>query len=102
LRSEGRGATTGRERHLVRRALVFAEIALAVMLAAGAGLVVRTWLNVVRTDPGFEPGGLLTFQLSLPVRYRDRESRWRFYPWHSTSRRPGVGPRVGERVAAFR
>ena len=80
LRSEGRGATTGRERHLVRRGLVFAEIALAVTLAAGAGLVVRTWLNVVKTDPGFVPDGLLTFQLSLPgEQYRDRESRWRFY-----------------------
>ena len=80
LRSEGRGATTGRERHLVRRGLVFAEIALAVTLAAGAGLVVRTWFNVVRTDPGFTPGGLLTFQLSLPgEQYQTREARWRFF-----------------------
>lgn len=80
LRSEGRGATTGRERHLVRRGLVFAEIALAVTLAAGAGLVVRTWLNVVRTDPGFVPDSLLTFQLSLPgEQYAAREARWRYY-----------------------
>jgi predicted permease len=79
LRSEGRGATSGRDRHLVRRGLVFAEIALAVTLAAGAGLVVRTWLNVVRTDPGFEPSGLLTFQLSLPAQYTERDARWRFY-----------------------
>ena len=80
LRSEGRGATTGRERHLVRRGLVFSEIALAVTLAAGAGLVVRTWLNVVRTDPGFSPEGLLTFHLSLPgEQYASREARWRFF-----------------------
>jgi multidrug efflux pump subunit AcrB len=37
IAERGAGATTGRERHVVRRALVFAEIAMAVMLAAGAG-----------------------------------------------------------------
>jgi predicted permease len=98
LRSEGRGATTGRERHLVRRALVFAEIALAVTLAAGAGLVVRTWLNVVRTDPGFAPDGLLTFQLSLPgEQYRDREARRRFYQSVAAdlAAMPGVGAAGG-------
>ncbi|HEX9895374.1 MAG TPA: ABC transporter permease [Gemmatimonadales bacterium] len=80
LRGEGRGSTAGRERHLVRRGLVFAEITLAVMLASGAGLVVRTWLNVVRTDPGFGVDQLLTFQLSLPgTPDPDREQRWRFY-----------------------
>lgn len=80
LRSAGRSMTAGRERHLLRRGLVFTEIALAVTLAAGAGLVVRTWLNVIRTDPGFALAGQLTFQLSLTdSSYAGREPRWRFY-----------------------
>jgi predicted permease len=80
MRSGGRGQTAGPERHLVRRGLVFAEIALAVTLAAGAGLVVRTWLNVVRTDPGFAARGQLTFQLSVTdSSYTGREPRWQFY-----------------------
>lgn len=102
LRSEGRGATTGRERHLVRRGLVLAEIALAVTLTAGAGLVVRTWLNVVRTDPGFVPDGLLTFQLSLPGEpYRAREARWRFYQALATDLAALPGVRAAGGVSAL-
>jgi predicted permease len=102
LRSEGRGATTGRERHLVRRALVFSEIALAVTLAAGAGLVVRTWLNVVRTDPGFSPDGLLTFQLSVPgEQYATREARWRFFTSVGTDLAAIPGVRAAGGVSAL-
>ena len=80
LRGGGRGATTGRDRHLVRRGLVLGEVLLAVAIAIGAGLIVRSWLNVVRTDPGFGIENRLTFQLSLPaVNYPTREARWRFY-----------------------
>jgi predicted permease len=102
LRSEARGATSGRERHLVRRGLVFAEIALAVTLATGAGLVVRTWLNVVRTDPGFTPGGLLTFQLSLPgEQYQSREARWRFFTAVATDLAALPGVRAAGGVSAL-
>jgi len=102
LRSEGRGATTGRERHLVRRGLVFSEIALAVTLAAGAGLVVRTWLNVVRTDPGFSPEGLLTFQLSVPgEQYATREARWRFFNSVGTDLAAIPGVRAAGGVSAL-
>ncbi len=102
LRREGRSATTGKERHLVRRGLVFAEIALAVTLAAGAGLVVRTWLNVVRTDPGFVAEGLLTFQLSLPgEQYAAREARWRFYQNVATELSAIPGVRAAGGVSAL-
>ena len=102
LRSAGRGATSGRERHLVRRGLVFSEIALAVTLAAGAGLVVRTWLNVVRTDPGFSPAGLLTFQLSLPgEQYQSREARWQFFTAVGTDLAALPGVRAAGGVSAL-
>lgn len=80
LAAPGRGATAGRERHRLRRALVLAEIGIAVTIAAGAGVVVRRWVELVRTDPGFEVNGSLTLQLSTPgAEYASRESRWRFY-----------------------
>jgi len=102
LRTEGRGATTGRERHLVRRGLVLAEITLAVTLACGAGLVVRTWLNVVRTDPGFVPDGLLTFQLSLAgEQYAAREPRWRYYQSVSAELAAIPGVRAAGGVSAL-
>ena len=102
LRTEGRGATSGRERHLVRRGLVFSEIALAVTLAAGAGLVVRTWLNVIRTDPGFSPDGLLTFQLSVPgEQYQTREARWRFFTSVGTDLAAIPGVRAAGGVSAL-
>jgi putative ABC transport system permease protein len=57
-----RGAAAGSSRRL----LVVGEIAMAVMLTAGAGLLIRTFVNLARVDPGFQPRGLLTFDISLP------------------------------------
>ena len=58
------GGSAGR--HRVRRALVTAEVALAVMLAIGAGLLVRTVGNLTRIDAGFERSRLATFSMTLP------------------------------------
>jgi putative ABC transport system permease protein len=49
------------------RGLVVAELALAVVLVAGAGLMVRTLVNLQRVDPGFEPAGVLSAELGLPI-----------------------------------
>ena len=59
-----KGATTG-ARHHIRRGLVMAEVALAVMLVIGAGLLIRTVYNLSMVDAGFERSRLVTFQLSL-------------------------------------
>ena len=61
----GRGATGG-GRHGVRRALVVAEVALAVVLVVGAGLMMRTILNLSSVDAGFNRSRLSTFAVDLP------------------------------------
>jgi predicted permease len=54
-------------RHRVRAGLITAEIALAIVVVIGAGLLVRTVINLQRLDPGFERSRLVTFALDLPV-----------------------------------
>jgi putative ABC transport system permease protein len=56
----------------LRRALVVGEVAVCVLLLVGAGLLVRTFANLRRVDPGFDPRGVLTAQMSLQgERYAD-------------------------------
>src|SRR5215813_45665 len=59
----GKGAIGG-ERGRMRGALVVAEVALALTLLAGAGLLIRTFANLRRVDPGFDPGNVLTFEVA--------------------------------------
>jgi putative ABC transport system permease protein len=63
-----------------RRALVVIEVGAAVLLLAGAGVLVRSFERVLDVDPGFRADGLLTFQIVLPdSRYPDRDPRRSFY-----------------------
>ena len=66
LRDEGRGTSAGRSRQRARRALVASEIALALVLTTGAGLLVRSFANVMKIDPGFTPAHLLSFRIAFP------------------------------------
>jgi putative ABC transport system permease protein len=65
LKSDGR-AGGGRPAGRVRAVLVVAELALSVALLLGAGLLMRSFLNIQRVDAGFEPRGVLTMRLTLP------------------------------------
>jgi predicted permease len=67
LRSEGR-SVSGR-RSLARRALVVAQLGLAVVMLIGAGLLLRSLQEVLEIDPGFEPGGVLTARVQLPMAF---------------------------------
>jgi predicted permease len=65
LREGGRWASTGsgtRSRHV----LAIAEIALAMVLLVGAGLMINTFLRLQRVNPGFDPSNLLTMRVDLP------------------------------------
>jgi putative ABC transport system permease protein len=79
LREAGqRSATSGRR--LLRRFLVASEVALAVVLVTGAGLMVRTVWNLTRVDAGFDRAGLVTFALDLPEpSYPGPQEVWAFY-----------------------
>jgi putative ABC transport system permease protein len=65
LRESSRGGTTGRSGRMVRNSLVVAEVALAVVVLIGAGLLIRSFVRLRSADPGFQPAGLLTLRLPL-------------------------------------
>ncbi len=72
-----RGAAGGRESHVVRSVLVVAEIALAVILVTGAGLLIRSLSQLRQVDPGFEASGVLKAEFQLPgSRYPFDFRRW--------------------------
>ncbi|HET9480333.1 MAG TPA: ABC transporter permease [Candidatus Polarisedimenticolia bacterium] len=69
---DGGAAGAGPRRLRSRALLVMAEIALTVVLLAGAGLLLRSFFNVTAVDPGFDPGGVVTLELFLPEsRFQD-------------------------------
>jgi putative ABC transport system permease protein len=72
LQDGARGATSGRGRERVRSALVVAQVALAVMIVVGAGLLSRSFIQLLDTDPGFSADNVLTLRVDLPSgAYRD-------------------------------
>jgi predicted permease len=66
IKEGGLRATSGAGRNQVRRGLVIAEIALAVMLVIGAGLLIKTFRNLTSVDAGFAVDNRITFGLVLP------------------------------------
>jgi putative ABC transport system permease protein len=65
LKESTRGSSAGRSRVNVRRLLVISEVALALMLLVGGGLMVRSFARLRAVDPGFKPDNLLTMTISL-------------------------------------
>jgi putative ABC transport system permease protein len=80
LKGGGRSGTQGRGRFRSRAVLVAAEVALALMLAVGAGLLIRSFARLRQVEPGFDPRGVLSAQVSLPgVRYGEEAQQAEFY-----------------------
>ncbi len=76
---EGRGAGAGAKRNRVRGILVVAELAIAVVLLVGAGLLIQSLWRLQHVNPGLQPQNILTFNVSLPdVRYKS-EKQAQFY-----------------------
>ena len=80
LKDAGR-TTAGSVKAWLRSALVVAEMALALMLLAGAGLLMRSFVELMQVDPGFRPDHLLTLQVMLPQqdKYNDAAQRTAVY-----------------------
>jgi predicted permease len=82
LKTGGRGATAAggsASGERTRAALVVAEVALALVLLVGAGLLTKSFVGLVTTDPGFDPEGLLTVSVELPrERYTEEEQHEAF------------------------
>jgi predicted permease len=93
LQQGSRTSTATRHQNRLRNALVVAEVSLACVLLIGAGLMLRTFLNLIHLDPGFREDHTLTAALSLPhVRYKTDEQTAQFYSRLSASlnQLPGV------------
>jgi predicted permease len=80
LKEGGRGGTDGLGRKRVRSLLVVAEVALSLVLLVGAGILMKSFVRLRNTDPGFDPSNTLTASLSLAsVRYDTDEKIADFY-----------------------
>ncbi|HLB36717.1 MAG TPA: ABC transporter permease [Gemmatimonadales bacterium] len=81
LQGESRGASAGREHRRLRSTLVVTELALAVMLMIGAGLLVKSFWRLQQVDPGFQASGVLKAEYQLPAsRYPRDFSQWPNWP----------------------
>ena len=76
LRSGGRNSSAGRDRNIARNSLTVVQVALALVLLIGSGLMVRTFQSMRKVNPGFsQPEALQTFRISNPrnAATKDRE-----------------------------
>jgi putative ABC transport system permease protein len=79
LKEGGRSSSQGARRNRLRNGLVIAEVALALVLLSGAGLLMKSFARLQNVNPGFNPRNALTFEISLPkIQYADDPSIVRF------------------------
>jgi putative ABC transport system permease protein len=91
--NQGGRSSIGGARLIARHGLVAAELALATILLVGGGLLMQSLLRLQRVQVGFQPQGVLTFQLAPPAsRYPNQAKRWAFFreALDSLAAMPGV------------
>ena len=104
LKEGGRGTTADRGSHALRRSLVVTEVALALTLLTGAGLLLKSFARLQQVDPGFDPTNVLTFNLSLPqTRYPSDTTQIGFFDqvFPALARVPGLVGVGGTSVMPF-
>jgi putative ABC transport system permease protein len=80
LQESGRGSSLNRRNRAIHAALVVTEIALALVLLAGSGLLIESFVRLTHVNPGFDAEHLLTFKLSLPPeKYKDDPAHIAFF-----------------------
>ncbi len=79
LRDSTRTSTAGRGRLRLHSALVVTETALGLVLLVGAGLLIRSFLHLLATDPGFNPSHVLTFRVGLSDKSYPEEKHIQFF-----------------------
>jgi putative ABC transport system permease protein len=80
LKEASRGSTGGPGRRRMRDAMVVTEVALAVIVVIGAGLLVKSFRQLQQVDPGFDPSHVLTVGINLPEsKYPKREAAESFF-----------------------
>lgn len=80
LKEGGKGAAGKASQNRSRNVLVVAEVALSLVLLIGAGLMIRSFVELLRSDLGVNPANVLTMQVSLPnEKYSSPETRLNFY-----------------------
>jgi putative ABC transport system permease protein len=100
LKAATRGGTSGGSRHRLRAVLVAGQLALALMLLIGSGLLIRSFLQLQSADLGADPHGLLTFRYRFPERrYSTAVGAYHGIPLWEMSDIPSAGiARVFERL----
>jgi predicted permease len=80
LKEGGRSGGSGKATLAVRHGLTILQVSLATALVFGAGLLIQSFERLQSEDPGFDPGGVVTAGIELPLsRYPDREAREVFW-----------------------
>ena len=80
LHEGGRGSSGSGRQTRLRAVLVVGEVALACLLLVGAGVMLRSFVNLLRLDPGFQPEHVLTAEIALPnANYKTRDNITSFY-----------------------
>ncbi|HKV81934.1 MAG TPA: ABC transporter permease [Candidatus Sulfotelmatobacter sp.] len=80
LRDGGRGSSGSGRQTKLRAALVVGEVGLACLLLVGAGVLLRSFVNLLKTDPGFRPERVLTAEIALPnATYKEKTAVADFY-----------------------
>ncbi len=93
LKEGGRGTSVGHARHRLRGALVVSEVALALVLLVGAGLLVRSFEGLLNINESYHPETLLTMNLTLPdAQYAKPAARLNFHEqmWQRLASMSGV------------